>query len=143
MKRIPMPDRFDGLKYFNLYGDYPSQSQPGTLDVPDHIESVDDCVTTVDDLKSAKIESLWSAATAYETHRISGSAPTKIGLLADKGNVKAQAIEAWVTGLWALYYERRQIVVEAETIEALEAVSEDFSSVGDIPYTVFETIFGS
>ena len=145
MNRIPMPDRFDGLKYFNKFGDYASQSQPGTLDVPDGITEADvaDCVTRLDDLKAQKIEELWNAASKYESRYISGSAPAAIAKLVIAGNEKAIATEAWVNGIWADDYNRRQTVSIAETEETIHAVSDDFNNNGPIPYSIFETLFGA
>ena len=144
MKELLMPQNFDGQKYFNAHNEYPQSHKEGFLLVPDDItqEEVDTYVTTVDDFKSHKISRLWSAANVYEQNSISGSAPAKMLQLAIEGDERAVAIGLWIQSIWANYYIRRDEVEDATTIEELEAVSEDFSSVGPIPYSVKEVIFG-
>ena len=93
--------------------------------------------------KKQMIDQLWQSATAYEQKFISGSAPTKMLQLALQGNEKAAAIGVWLEQLWGTYYTRRDLVVAAETQEDINIISEDFSSVGEIPFTVKETIFGA
>ena len=95
-----------------------------------------------ENIKNEKISQLWQAATDYEQNSISGSAPAKMLQLAMEGDQRAVAVGLWIQSIWASYYIRRDDVDAATTIEELEAISEDFSSVGPIPYTVKEIIFG-
>ena len=145
MKELTIPNNFDGNKYYEAQGDYPTSHKPGLLRVPDHLtqEIIDTYVTTLDDFKQLKIDLLWQSATSYEQKFISGSAPAKMLQLALQGNEKAAAIGVWLEQLWGTYYTRRDLVVAAETQEAIDLVSEDFSSVGEIPFSVKETIFGA
>ena len=143
MKELNMPDNFDGQKYFDAQGDYPQSHKPGYLLVPDHItqEDVNSYVITLDDFKYQKIERLWQAATDYELKFISGSAPTKMLQLALQGNEKAAAIGVWIEQLWGTYYARRDQVTAAHSKEIIDLINEDFSSLGEIPFSVKETIF--
>jgi hypothetical protein len=87
--------------------------------------------------KKEKIDKLWRYCTDYETSFVSGSAPAGLALKTLQGDVRALAVQQWVTALWADYYVRRQSIMDGNE------VSYDFSNNGPIPYDVKDIFFGS
>lgn len=78
--------------------------------------------------ESQRIASLWQAAHDYEYSQVSGSA---IGLLAIgvmQQKPKCTAVQNWIKSIWEIYYQRK----------ASTSIDTDFSSAGQIPYTVPE-----
>lgn len=74
----------------------------------------------------ARIAALWQGAHDYEYAQISGSA---IGLLAIgvmQAKPKCLAVQAWIKGIWALYYQRK----------ASASTDNDYTAAGVCPYSV-------
>lgn len=142
MKELILPPKFDGQKYYDAHGDYPTSHKEGFLLVPDEItqEQINSYCISLDDEKETKIEKLWNSATNYEEKYISGSAPAKVGIKAASGDAKCIAIENWVLAIWTDYYVRKANALAATSEEELNLISEDFSSHGVIPYSVFEAL---
>ena len=46
------------------------------------------------------------------------------------------AVEAWVMSLWARYYDVRDMLVAAETVEALDSIDLSADACGEPPYTI-------
>ena len=86
-------------------------------------------------IQAAAVDTLWRAAHAYETDRINGSAVGMVTLGELRGLPKAQAVRAWVSGIWDLYYQRKALLLAEEplTPEML-----DYSICGDIPHSIPE-----
>ena len=79
-----------------------------------------------------KISKLWSAANSYQSSQISGAA---IGLLTIgvlQGKQKSIAIQNWIKAIWLLYYTRKAGITDDIMPDF------DFSSIGNIPYTIPE-----
>ncbi|TRW92804.1 hypothetical protein [Candidatus Methylobacter oryzae] len=87
--------------------------------------------------KQAKIavnlELLWQAAHDYEYASINGMA---IGLLVIgvlQSKPKAMTIKQWSNDIWTLYYQHKLLLTEH-----LDSTLNDFSSVGNMPYSIPE-----
>ena len=78
-------------------------------------------------------ESLWQAAHDYEYANINGVGIglLVIGVLQQKPI--SMAIKAWSSAIWALYYERKELIT-ATMDDALL----DYSSVGFMPFSIPE-----
>lgn len=79
-----------------------------------------------------KCEALWQAAHEYEYLRISGSAIGMLVLGVLQGKPKCVAVQSWIQSIWNLYYQRKVLVT------VMDEPNLDFSSCGEIPYTVPE-----
>ena len=99
-------------------------------------------VSMLPELKAAKEAALWTASTNYEQIFVANAAYS--GLLEAKlaGSPKAIAFGNWITTLWAEYYSRKDALLAATTQAEIEAIGEDFSSVGEPPYTIRDVLFG-
>lgn len=79
------------------------------------------------------ISRLWDAAHAYEFSEINGTGAGLLAVGVMRKLPKAMAIQAWVTSLWALYYQRKPLVTHEMGDELL-----DFSQCGPMPHTIPE-----
>ena len=145
MKELTIPNNFDGNKYYEAQGDYPTSHKPGLLRVPDHLtqELIDTYVTTLDDFKALKIDQLWQSATSYEYSYVANGAYAALLEAKLAGSTKATAFGNWISSIWTEYYIRRDSVIAAETQEAIDSVSDDFTLVGPPPYSIREVLFGA
>lgn len=80
------------------------------------------------DLERQRIASLWQAAHDLEFASISGSAIGLITMGVLTGKPKAIAVQAWIKGIWELYYQRKDV----------NSTDCDYSSVGPCPHSVPE-----
>ncbi len=75
-----------------------------------------------------RIAALWQAAHRYEFEQISGSAVGLLAIGVMQGAPKCVAVQNWIKGIWALYYERK-VNGDAST---------DYSICGTCPHSVPE-----
>lgn len=75
---------------------------------------------------SARVAALWQAAHDYEYAQISGSAIGLLTLGVLQGKPKCIAVQNWIQGLWALYYERK----------AGTSTNCNFSAAGPCPHSI-------
>ena len=141
MKEILIPENFDGQKYFDKYGDYPTSERDGYLTVPDEILSVDDCVTTQEEIQNHYIGLLWKSASDYAIEAVDIDARSKyLAMLIDTevSAAKKQLIKdiyTWMDSIWVEYYTRKSLVLAGDL-----SVSIDFSSFGNPPYSFSEVV---
>ena len=93
--------------------------------------------------KLSKIETLWQAATAYEHSYVANGAYAALLEAKLAGSTKATDFGNWISSIWTEYYSRRDSVTAAQTQEAIDLVSDDFTSVGPPPYSIREVLFGT
>lgn len=77
---------------------------------------------------SKRIADLWQAAHDLEYNAISGSAVGLLAIGVMQGAPKCVAVQNWIKGIWALYYERK-VNGDAST---------DYSICGTCPHSVPE-----
>ena len=144
VKKLTIPDDFNGMIYHDRYGEYPASSEEGLLDVPDHLtqEDIDDCVFTINHFQAQKIERLWKAATDYEYSFVANGAYTALLEAKLSGDTKAIAFGDWIKSLWTEYYSRRDAVTATTNKLELDLISEYFTIMGEPPYTIREILFG-
>jgi hypothetical protein len=78
--------------------------------------------------EASRIASPWQAAHNLEYSCISGSAVGMVTMGIMQGLPKCIAVQAWITSIWSLYYERK----------ANGPTDADYSPCGIIPYTIPE-----
>lgn len=83
--------------------------------------------------KAANIDILWQAAHDYEYAQISGVAVGLLTVGVLQSLPKSLAIKDWSKSIWTLYYSRK-----ASVTDMLDPTFLDFSSCGNIPYTIPE-----
>lgn len=79
-----------------------------------------------------KVQQLWAAADAYASNRISGVAIGILTLGVMQQLPKSLAIAGWSASLWNEYYVRKT------AITATSEVNFDFSTFGNLPFTIPE-----
>ena len=142
MKKLAYPQGFDGASFAIVAGYGPESAEDGYItNCPDSMTQAD-IDGMVIDTKPIKEAALWTAATNYEQSFVANAAYS--GLLEAKlaGSPKAIAFGNWITALWAEYYSRKDALLAATTQAEIDAISEDFSSVGEPPYTIRDVLFG-
>lgn len=90
--------------------------------------------------KDAMFNTLWEACHNYEFQFYSGGAYAQILELKLAGSTRAAAAGEWIFHLWSDYYVRKYAMAVASTIEAIDAVSLDFSNHANPPYTIPEML---
>ena len=86
------------------------------------------------DFTESNYQALWQAAHDYEFAQISGSALSLLTIGVMQGKPKSLAIKSWIQDIWNLYYTRKATITNTQ----IPNVMLDFSSCGEIPYTVPE-----
>lgn len=88
--------------------------------------------------KEEAYSQLWSNYKAHQTRYVDAEDLTLATTCAAYGSEKGKAVQMWVMGLWARYYEVKDAVAAAETAEALAAIDLTAEAVGVPPYTIRE-----
>lgn len=91
---------------------------------------------TLDERKAVIIDRLWRNYKTYQTTYVDAEDLYLAGECARKGSAMGTAVQSWVMSLWARYYDVRDTVVAAETVEALEAIDLSADVCGVPPYTI-------
>jgi len=86
------------------------------------------------------VASLWQSAYSYEFNRISGTAVALLAQGVVKGGPVAKAILEWSNSLWALYYERKPLVLAWASPAGTDWTLMDFSSLGELPHSIPELL---
>ena len=89
----------------------------------------------LESMKQSNTAALWEAAHNYEYFQVSGSAVGLLALGVAQSKPKCIAVMTWIQSIWTLYYQRKPLVTHE-----WDATLLDFSSCGQIPYTVPELI---
>lgn len=87
-----------------------------------------------DNLVFTKIDRLWNSASNYINTRISGMAIGVLTVGVIQKKPKALAVAKWSNDIWAEYYTRKSQVT------AQNHVNLDFSSFGEIPFSIPELL---
>lgn len=94
---------------------------------------MEDYVLTPEQIAWSKIEQLWNSVKAYIDYRLDVAGYYTLDKMsADVNKTKAKACVDWYNSVWAEYYVRRAMAVNGEN------VSNDFSTLGELPYSFFE-----
>ena len=83
-----------------------------------------------------KTEKLWQSANTYQESRISGAGYLLITLGILRDLPKCVAVKKWILSVLTLYYDRERQIINDPGIK----IDTDFSSIGDIPYTIEEIV---
>lgn len=77
---------------------------------------------TVEELRKQLGDTLWSNYKSYQRTYVDPEDLTLANTCAAGGSEKGAAVQQWVLALWAKYYEVKDLLAAAETLEALRAV---------------------
>ena len=91
---------------------------------------------TIDERKAVIIDQLWRNYKTHQTKYVDAEDLHLAGECKQKGSKMGAAVEAWVMSLWARYYDVRDMVVAADTVEALESIDLSTDACGVPPYTI-------
>ena len=93
---------------------------------------------TVEELREQLGDTLWSNYKTYQRTYVDPEDLTLANTCAAGGSEKGAAVQQWVLALWARYYEVKDLLAAAETLEALRAVDISTESLTPPPYTIRE-----
>lgn len=107
----------------------------GKEDMP---ELADPPEPTVEELREQLGDTLWSNYKSYQRTYVDPEDLTLANTCAAGGSEKGAAVQQWVLALWARYYEVKNLLAAAETLEALRAVDISTAELTPPPYTIRE-----
>lgn len=93
---------------------------------------------TVAELRAQLEDTLWSNYKTYQRTYVDPEDLTLANTCAAGGSAKGAAVQQWVLTLWAKYYEVKDLLAAAETLEALRAVDISTGALTPPPYTIRE-----
>lgn len=93
---------------------------------------------SVEELRAQLEDTLWSNYKTYQRTYVDPEDLTLANTCAAGGSEKGAAVQQWVLALWARYYEVKDLLAAAETLEALRAVDISTGSLTPPPYTIRE-----
>ena len=93
---------------------------------------------TVEELRKQLGDTLWSNYKSYQRTYVDPEDLTLANTCAAGGSEKGAAVQKWVLALWAKYYEVKDLLAAAETLEALRAVDISTATLTPPPYTIRE-----
>lgn len=93
---------------------------------------------SVEELREQLGETLWSNYKTYQRTYVDPEDLTLANTCAAGGSAKGAAVQQWVLALWARYYEVKDLLAAAETLEALRAVDISTATLTPPPYTIRE-----
>ena len=90
------------------------------------------------ELKEQMFFTLWKNYKEFQTRYVDAEDLTLATLCAQGGSVKGKAVQDWVMNLWKHYYEVKDLINAAETLEELKALDISTASLSAPPYTIRE-----
>lgn len=93
---------------------------------------------SVEELRAQLGETLWSNYKTYQRTYVDPEDLTLANTCAAGGSEKGAAVQQWVLALWARYYEVKDLLAAAETLEALREVDISTAELTPPPYTIRE-----
>lgn len=93
---------------------------------------------SVEELRAQLENQLWGNYKTYQRTYVDPEDLTLANTCAAGGSAKGAAVQQWVLELWARYYEVKDQLAAAETLEALRAVDVSTAELTPPPYTIRE-----
>ena len=93
---------------------------------------------SVEELRAQLENQLWGNYKTYQRKFVDPEDLTLANTCAAGGSEKGAAVQQWVLALWARYYEVKDLLAAAETLEALRAVDISTAELTPPPYTIRE-----
>ncbi len=93
---------------------------------------------SVEELRAQLENQLWGNYKAYQREYVDPEDLTLANTCAAGGSAKGAAVQQWVLELWARYYEVKDLLAVADTLEALRAVDVSTAELTPPPYTIRE-----
>ena len=90
------------------------------------------------ELKDEMYYYLWKNYKDFQTKYVDAEDLTLATLCAQGGSEKGIAVQMWVMNLWKHYYEVKDMIVNAETLEELKAIDISTTTLEAPPYTIRE-----
>lgn len=101
-------------------------------------ELADPPALSLDERKAAAVATLWGNYKAHQQKYVDPEDLTLAVVCSSKGSAKGAAVQAWVLALWAEYYQIRDAVEAATSVEALTAITLVPDPANVPPYTIRE-----
>ena len=89
-------------------------------------------------VKEQTYQELWCDYKAYQQKYVDAEDFTLATLCASHGSAKGAAVQQWCLALWSRYYEVKDLLAAAETLEALRQVDISTAELTPPPYTIRE-----
>lgn len=93
---------------------------------------------SVEELRAQLENQLWGNYKTYQRTYVDPEDLTLANTCAAGGSAKGAAVQQWVLELWARYYEVKDLLAAADTLEALRAVDVSTAELTPPPYTIRE-----
>ncbi len=93
---------------------------------------------SVEELRAQLEDTLWSNYKEYQRTYVDPEDLTLANTCAAGGSAKGAAVQQWVLELWARYYEVKDLLAAANTLEALRSVDISTAELTPPPYTIRE-----
>lgn len=93
---------------------------------------------SVEELRAQLENQLWGNYKTYQRTYVDPEDLTLANTCAAGGSAKGAAVQQWVLELWARYYEVKDLLAVADTLEALRAVDVSTAELTPPPYTIRE-----
>lgn len=93
---------------------------------------------SVEELRAQLENQLWRNYKAYQREYVDPEDLTLANTCAAGGSAKGAAVQQWCLALWAKYYEVKDLLAAAETLEALRHVDISTATLTPPPYTIRE-----
>ena len=90
------------------------------------------------ELKEELLSNLWKNYKEFQTRYVDAEDLTLATLCAQAGSAKGIAVQGWVMNLWKHYYEVKDLINAAETLEELKSIDITTSSLLAPLYTIRE-----
>ena len=135
---VVYPPRNDGNR-FNVDRDEKWLTDHGfTPMTAEELANAIQSVKNLDTVKEQIYQELWSNYKTYQRTYVDPEDLTLANTCAAGGSEKGAAVQQWVLALWARYYEVKDLLAAAETLEALRAVDISTATLTPPPYTIRE-----
>ena len=93
---------------------------------------------SVEELRAQLENQLWGNYKAYQRNYVDPEDLTLANTCAAGGSEKGAAVQRWVLALWAKYYEVKDLLAAAETLESLRTVDISTDALTPPAYTIRE-----
>ena len=92
----------------------------------------------IQDAKEDAYYNLWKNYKSFQTKYVDAEDLTLATLCAQGGSLKGKAVQDWVMNLWKHYYEVKDSISEAQTLDDLAKIDISTETLSVPPYTIRE-----
>ena len=92
----------------------------------------------IEELREQLKNQLWSNYKSFQRSYVDPEDLTLANTCAERGSEKGLAVQNWVLALWAKYYEVKDMISSANTLEELRTIDISTNTLTQPPYTIRE-----